>query len=114
MIFLIKKSTNHSSYEDYQSPYIEEMIALSYHYKILILTAFAIQEKMYRLGRCYAQQRFSLPIRQPEGKGHNEGQKHHVYQCISQITLHIYTTLGLTVQEKVWGFWGRKRGFEIP
>lgn len=75
MIFLIKKSTNHSSYEDYQSPYIEEMIALSYHYKILILTAFAIQEKMYRLGRCYAQQRFSLPIRQPEGKRPQRGPK---------------------------------------
>lgn len=59
---------------------------MSYHYKILILTAFAIQEKMYRLGRCYAQQRFSLPIRQPEGKRPQRGPKHHVYQCISQIT----------------------------
>lgn len=79
MTFLIKKSTCHSSYEDHQSPYIREMIALSYHYKILILTAFAIQEKMYRLGRCYAQQRFSLPIRQPEGKRPQRGPK---TQCI--------------------------------
>lgn len=74
-IFLIENPLAIQVMKITRAPYIKRIIAMSYHYKILILTAFAIQEKMYRLGRCYAQQRFSLPIRQPEGKRPHRGPK---------------------------------------